>query len=367
MRTVVLDLTMNLVNRTAVHDMGMEIYNLDPGRFLVRYGRYFRTKPINFTKNLVFSVLGKAAGRLVFRDLDSKITKLWSRGGCDRIVFLEPLFSRKTTIARSDIVVCHDIAPITHPHFYDTNTDAAYESAYRRIQQVAPTMVFVSDFTKNAFLQRFPSNYNECHVIPLYFKPLLGGAVTPQTFAHPFILMVGTLERRKNYKAALEAFEKSGISKQGYHLLIVGPRGNLSRELLPIIAANEAMKHIGFVTDADLKVLYRNATALFFPSLIEGFGVPALEAPQSDLLPIVSQGTVLQEIVGPDCIFVDPTSIDSMVQGLRLAVTMDSEKKREKIARIKEYQDRYSLENFRSAWCRVLGLTCSPAFPPSDS
>ena len=91
MRTVVLDLTMNLVNRTAVHDMGMEIYNLDPGRFLVRYGRYFRTKPINFTKNPVFSALGKAAGRLVFRDLDFKITKLWSRGRCDRIVFLGTL------------------------------------------------------------------------------------------------------------------------------------------------------------------------------------------------------------------------------------------------------------------------------------
>jgi glycosyltransferase involved in cell wall biosynthesis len=195
---------------------------------------------------------------------------------------------RKTNVCRDDIVLCHDIAPITHPEFYSPLAGPSYDKAYRRIQRAAPAVVFVSEFTKAQFLERFPADYRRCLVIPLYFKSTLFGQWPTRPNTKPFILMVGTLESRKNYKMALEAFARSGLTDRGYDLVIVGPRGNLSREFLPLILANDRIKHLGFVSDAQLKELYATATALFFPSLVEGFGVPALEAPQSDLLPFVS-------------------------------------------------------------------------------
>ena len=82
--------------------------------------------------------------------------------------------------------------------------------------------------------------------------------------------------------------------------------------------------------------------------------MPGLEAQQSDLLPIVSKGTVLEEIVGSDGILVDPMSIDSMAQGLQLAASMDGVTKSKRIARIEKYHKRYSLENFPAAWSRLL-------------
>jgi hypothetical protein len=136
-----------------------------------------------------------------------------------------------------------------HPHFYDPHTGATYESAYRRIQEVAPTIVFVSEFTKCRFLELFPSNYCACHVIPLYATPSLAEPTVSKPRIRPFILMVEVLEHRKNYRAALKAFEKSGLARRGYQLVVLGPPGNLSSELLPLIAASDNMEHIGFVSE----------------------------------------------------------------------------------------------------------------------
>jgi glycosyltransferase involved in cell wall biosynthesis len=354
MSFTIIDMTMNLVNRTAVHHIGQEICEIARGQCKVRYWRFLVPRPIDFTRYSAISNAGKFVGRLAFRDLDSTFTPAWPRSRNCPVLFLEPLFAKKTSVCRDDIVLCHDIAPITHPEFYSPLAGPSYDKAYRRIQRAAPAVVFVSEFTKGQFLERFPADYRRCLVIPLYFKSTLFGQWPTRPNTRPFILMVGTLESRKNYKMALEGFARSGLTDRGYDLVIVGPRGNLSRELLPLILANDRIKHLGFVSDAQLKDLYATATALFFPSLVEGFGVPALEAPQLDLLPIVSKGTVLEEIVGPDGIFVDPLSIDSMVQGLRRVASMDEAERAVKLARIKDYQKRYSLESFRTAWSQVL-------------
>jgi glycosyltransferase involved in cell wall biosynthesis len=354
MSFTVIDMTMNLANRTAVHHIGQEIYEIAREQCEVRYWRFFLPRPIDFTAHSAISNVGKLLGRLAFRDLDSTLMPAWPRRRNRSMLFLEPLFAKKTDVHRDDIVLCHDIAPITHPEFYGALAGPSYAKAYMRIQRAAPTMVFVSEFTKGQFLARFPADYLRCLVIPLYFKTSLSGRGSLRPNTKPFILMVGTLERRKNYKMALEAFARSGLSDQGYDLIIVGPRGNLSHELLPSISESDHVKHFGFVGDAQLKDLYATATALFFPSLVEGFGVPALEAPQSELLPIVSEGTVLEEIVGPDGIFVDPLSVGSMAQGLQRAASMSEAERSARLAQIKDYQGRYSLENFRTAWSQVL-------------
>jgi glycosyltransferase involved in cell wall biosynthesis len=107
---------------------------------------------------------------------------------------------------------------------------------------------------------------------------------------------------------------------------------------------------MGYVNDEILRALYEGAEALFFPSLLEGFGVPALEAPQLGILPIVSRGTALQEVVGPDGILVDPDSVVSMTSALIAVAEMTADEKMDKIRKIREHQERYSLEKFRKSW-----------------
>jgi len=361
MAAICLDSTMTLANRTAVHDLGKEIFDIishQAGACDVRYWRFFLKRPLNFTRTALLSDIGKAFARLVFRDISVENAPLWPRGGSEFMIFLEPLFSLRTSLSRKDIVICHDIAPITHPELYSVLTYASYDRVYKRVAQCAPAIVFVSEFTKREYLKRYPADYRLTEVIPLYFRETLAPRTSSYSRSKPYILMVGVFERRKNFVNALKAFRESGLSDSGFDLVLAGPRGNLSAEYLPILDQFGSVEHIGFVSDVKLSALYRGATALFFPSVVEGFGVPALEAAQLDVLPIVSLGTVLEEIAGPDSILTVPSSVEDMARALREAAFMPSDQRVARLTKIREYQQRFTLTNFRSNWEQLIANEC---------
>jgi glycosyltransferase involved in cell wall biosynthesis len=74
------------------------------------------------------------------------------------------------------------------------------------------------------------------------------------------------------------------------------------------------------VNDAELSELYKNAVALVFPSLMEGFGLPALEALANNCPVIVSDIPVFHEILGDSAIYFDPRSVDDLAILLKSAV-----------------------------------------------
>ena len=73
------------------------------------------------------------------------------------------------------------------------------------------------------------------------------------------------------------------------------------------------------VTDAELSVLYKNAAALVFPSLMEGFGLPPLEALENNCPAIVSDIPVFHEILGNAVTYFDPHSVEDLAQILKEA------------------------------------------------
>jgi glycosyltransferase involved in cell wall biosynthesis len=351
---MIVDLTMTLMNRTAVYDIGREIAHVSASRNF-RYWRSYFPFILPFKSLPATSLLGKALGRLAVADLSSPDGTRWKRPA-GPMIFVDPLFSLKTIVRPEDIVVCHDIAPVTNPEYFDPNAGELYDRVYLRIQAARPRLVFVSAFTRRAFLDRYPADYPQSEVAPLFFKPRLavGGPPEQTPRARPYFLMVGGLERRKNYMAAVDAFEKSGLADKGYELVIVGPRGNLSNVFLSRIAGATHVCHLGYATDAQLAGLYRGAVALFFPSLIEGFGVPAIEAPNLGTLPIISRGGVLEEVVGPHGMLVDPGSVDDMARALVSVASMTPERRRDAAEHIRQHQIQYSLENFHMNWRRII-------------
>ncbi len=358
---MIVDLTMNLLNRTAVYDIGCEIADLLPNRSC-RYWNAYVPAVLPLKNIPLASFLGKAVGRLALSDLSSSGGSSWSRRA-EPMVFVDPLFSLKTTLQPDDIIVCHDIGPVTNPEYFDPNAGEMYDRAYRRIQRIRPRLVFVSDFTRRAYLDRYPSAYPFAEVAPLFFKSRLAAspASADKPRQRPYFLMVGGLERRKNYISALDAFEASHLADEGFELIVVGPRGNLSKEFLSRIAGSQSVSHLGYATDARLAALYRGAVALFFPSLLEGFGVPAIEAPNLGTVPIVSRQGALEEIVGPDGVLVDPRSVSDMAKALTTVAAMSPQQRSAMAVRISEHQSQYSRANFRANWRRILQLRTEPA------
>ncbi len=131
-----------------------------------------------------------------------------------------------------------------------------------------------------------------------------------------YVLAVGTLEPRKNLIQAINAYVGLPESvRKRMPLAIAGMKGWLSGPLEARISQFEArgeVRWLGYVPKEVLPKLYSGAKALIYPSLYEGFGLPALEAMASGIPVITSNRSSLPEVVGDVGLIVDPEDVDDL-------------------------------------------------------
>jgi glycosyltransferase involved in cell wall biosynthesis len=124
-----------------------------------------------------------------------------------------------------------------------------------------------------------------------------------------YALFVGALEPKKNIRRLIEAYLDVDAP---YPLVIVGRKAwlweedfaALSQSLGP--AAKQRLRFMGYAPREDLRALYAGAMMFLFPSLYEGFGLPALEAMRMGCPTIVSRVASLPEVCGEAALYVDP-------------------------------------------------------------
>ena len=119
----------------------------------------------------------------------------------------------------------------------------------------------------------------------------------------PFFMAVGAQEARKNLQVLFRAMATLHARGVNAPLVLCGPGGRLSA-----IAKHERapwLRFAGFVSDEELGALYRDATALVFPSRYEGFGLPALEAMAAGGRVICANASSLPEVVGDAALMFD--------------------------------------------------------------
>lgn len=120
----------------------------------------------------------------------------------------------------------------------------------------------------------------------------------------PFILFVGTLERRKNVTTLVEAFARIAGTAD-LQLVMVGRPGYGFSEIQAAIrrqACPDRCILTGYVSDNELALLYMHAELFAYPSRYEGFGIPLVEA-MSFGLPIVASRIPASEEVAADAAF----------------------------------------------------------------
>jgi glycosyltransferase involved in cell wall biosynthesis len=140
----------------------------------------------------------------------------------------------------------------------------------------------------------------------------------------PYVLSVGTLQPRKNFVRLIRAFARLSPAalRLAPSLVIAGGHGWLYEEVL-----QEAERHrdrvrlLGFVDDADLPALYRNAALFVFPSFYEGFGLPVLEAMACGVPVVCSNASSLPEVAGDAALLVDPRDEQGLATAMERALT----------------------------------------------
>lgn len=135
-----------------------------------------------------------------------------------------------------------------------------------------------------------------------------------------FSLYLGTLEPRKNLQGLLRGYSMLPERlRREFPLVFAGSDGwrqRYFRELVQDLQRDGCLKSLGYVPQADVPGLMRAATVFCFPSLYEGFGLPALEAAACGTAVICGQGSSLPEVMGKAAHYVDPASAESIAVGL---------------------------------------------------
>jgi glycosyltransferase involved in cell wall biosynthesis len=131
-----------------------------------------------------------------------------------------------------------------------------------------------------------------------------------------YLLYVGSLYPHKNIEVVLQALSLL----PEYRLKIVGARNifqTRTQQQIKQWQVKERVDLLGFISDAELKKMYQETTALIQPSLSEGFGLTGVEAMACGAPVLASEIPIFQEIYGPAALYFNPHSAYSFVKALR--------------------------------------------------
>ncbi len=143
--------------------------------------------------------------------------------------------------------------------------------------------------------------------------------------ATPYFIAVGAIEPRKNTVNILRACRHlRENSQRDFQLVLVGENGASYEDgaALRELCRTVRVVRTGYVSDAELPMLASGATALLYPSLWEGFGIPPLEAVSAGTLAIASDLASLPEVLGPHAIYCDPYDPQSIAAAMQQCLQM---------------------------------------------
>jgi glycosyltransferase involved in cell wall biosynthesis len=222
------------------------------------------------------------------------------------------------TVAR--VVTFHDMIFFLYPRHHQYGKVLFFRQMIRAAARRADHIIADSDSTRLDAIRLLGLRDEKIATVHLgvdpQFMPVADPHVLDETckrhqLHRPFVLVVSTLEPRKNLSGAIKAFARVRQAGIDCRLAIAGTRGwNYSRVYREVENRNlaEHVRFLGFVADADLPALYSAAEVFLYPSFYEGFGLPPLEAMACGGVVVVSNRSSMPEIVGeagvlcnPDC------------------------------------------------------------------
>jgi glycosyltransferase involved in cell wall biosynthesis len=151
------------------------------------------------------------------------------------------------------------------------------------------------------------------------------GDPTPKDLPESFVLFVGRRAGYKNFGGAMAGIAAVLQAMPELHLLCAGG-GPFSAEETAALRALGCAERIvqRSLSDRELGWAYAHATALVFPSLYEGFGIPILEAFANGCPVVVSDRSCMPEVAGEAALYFDPDSADQLAAALERAVADQS-------------------------------------------
>lgn len=279
----------------------------------------------------------------------------------DTTVFWAPHYNIPVFRRLRMVVTVHDLAHLRLPE-YDTPARRLYARAmFQHIRRRAAAIVFVSEFSRGEFVSLVGTPRGRSAVvhtgIPVQHSDTSRTTVAP--IQPPYFVYVGNAKPHKNLGTLLDAFDQLRRSAD-VRLAVIGQTENLRTaddSAIRRLKSTSGVSVLGAVTSEQLVAYLRSATALVFPSLYEGFGLPPLEAMALGCPAIVARSASLPEICGDAATYFDPMNSGALCAVMRRLIEEPS-LRADLVAKGRQWVRRFDVRETAGA---VAGIIASAA------
>lgn len=230
------------------------------------------------------------------------------------------------------VVTVHDTTFFDHPEWHERAKVVVFRRAIRVAARRAAAIVCVSETTARALSSVVevrghvvvaPHGVDHRRFTP--DEPVPGADAAARRAAgvepgRPYVLFVGTVEPRKDVATLVRAFTRLADADDDVALVVAGRTGWGSAPVEAALdAASRHRRRIvwpGYVDDSAVPALLRGAAAVAYPSLAEGYGLPALEAIACGAPLVTTQGTAMAELAGGAALLVPPSDPAALADAL---------------------------------------------------
>lgn len=228
--------------------------------------------------------------------------------------------------------VLYDLIPLTHPQFVGEKRRVAFLDYLLKAASNSDLLLTISKTVRDQVQDFLPTlEYKGSGTLCREVRPFTLGAelrvstgeVRPHVLAPfdhdtPPYLMVATFDPRKNHQYLLDAFDLLWRERQDVRLCLVGRIGARCDDIVARVRSHPLLGSRLFLfddlSDAELQHCYRNSRAVVFPSIVEGFGLPIVEALWFGKKTFASDTPIHREVGGEDCVYFSLARPASLVQ-----------------------------------------------------
>lgn len=266
-----------------------------------RAGKYTRFYRYQWTKHVVYPRMIREYGGDYFLNIDHSYAHLVKHFPQDRVVSF-----------------CHDLTPLEVPDLLKSGFEKfLYKRCIKGLKKCR-RIVTISEYTKTLVMKHLHLPENKINVIPLgvneKFIPFTEEKISLARKkldgyrGEKLLLHIGHCARYKNIECLLQIlYNLNRETPGGYRLVKVGgPFRENQKHMISELGLEDSIVHVMDITGSSLVEYYNMCDFLVMPSLVEGQGLPILEAFRCGLPVLCSDIPVFREIGGDGTIFIDP-------------------------------------------------------------
>lgn len=256
----------------------------------------------------------------------------------DDVLFC-PSYSRPLRARARTVVATADAVSVLHPELFPPAVRFFYNPLYGWSARHAARVVAATEASRQDIGRGWRVPLDRIRAVPLapaeVFRPLGDRSALPEVRArhvggdHPFFLFVGKLSGRRSLPPLLEAFAELKRTRSPHRLVLVGPNPrqlDLGRMTTDLGIADD-VRHAGYVTDAELAMLYNAAEAFVMPSVYETVSLPVMEAQASGTPVICIDTPGMREVTGGAALLVPRLAKQPLVEAMA-TLAADPERRR---------------------------------------